>query len=131
MVYWHLWSGLTPCYWEFYTTAFAVPKDAVAGKAKVSVDFPLGQLPIDLTTTEMVVPTAAPPNKIREQAAAKARVTKARTWTDSSGKFQVKAKFQGMVNEVVKLEVEDGSVISVPLHKLSDDDQECIRERKY
>ncbi len=51
------------CYWEFYTTAFAVPKDVVAGKAKVSVGFPLGQLPFDLTTTEMVVPVGTPPNK--------------------------------------------------------------------
>ena len=41
------------------------------------------------------------------------------------------AKFRGMVSKVVKLELEDGTVISVPLEKLSDDDQECIRERKY
>jgi len=27
--------------------------------------------------------------------------------------------------------LEDGSVISIPLEKLSDDDQECIRQRKY
>jgi uncharacterized cupin superfamily protein len=55
----------------------------------------------------------------------------ARTWTDTSGKFRVKAKFRGIASEVVKLELEDGRVISVPLEKLSDDDQECIRQRKY
>ena len=49
------------CYWEFYTTEFEVPKGVVTGKAKVSVVLPAGALPIELTTTEMVVPVAAPP----------------------------------------------------------------------
>ena len=66
----------------------------------------------------------------REQAA-KAQARQVRTWTDASGKFRVTAKFRGMVNQVVKLEREDGTVISVPLEKLSDADQECIRQRKY
>jgi hypothetical protein len=66
----------------------------------------------------------------REQAA-KAQARPARTWTDASGSFSVTAKFRGMVNEVVKLEREDGSVINVPLEKLSEADQECIRLRKY
>jgi thiol-disulfide isomerase/thioredoxin len=60
-----------------------------------------------------------------------AKAVQARTWTDASGKFQVTAKFRGMSNKIVKLELEDGRVISLPLQKLSDDDQECIRERKY
>ena len=47
------------CYWEFYTTEFAVPKGVVAGQAKVSVEFPLGATPIELTTREMVVPIVA------------------------------------------------------------------------
>jgi len=51
------------CYWEFYTTEFAVPKGVVAGKAKVSVDLTFGVMPIELTTTEMVAPVVAPPNK--------------------------------------------------------------------
>jgi hypothetical protein len=67
----------------------------------------------------------------REQAAKAAQARQARVWTDTSGKFRVTAKFRGMGNSVVKLELEDGSVISVPLEKLSDDDQECIRQRKY
>ncbi len=36
-----------------------------------------------------------------------------------------------MANQIVKLELDDGRVISLPLEKLSDDDQERIRERKY
>ena len=44
------------CYWEFYTTEFEVPKGAVAGKAKVSVELPAGATTIELTTTEINVP---------------------------------------------------------------------------
>ena len=47
------------CYWEFYTTEFDLPKGVVAGKAKVTVKLPPGTTPIELTTTEMVVPVVA------------------------------------------------------------------------
>jgi hypothetical protein len=71
---WPTADGLTPlrtvhllnqrcCYWEFYTTEFAVPKGVVAGKAKVSVDLPLDVTSIELTTREIVVPVVAPSNK--------------------------------------------------------------------
>jgi len=56
----------------------------------------------------------------------------ARNLTDNQGKFRVKAKFRGIASEVVKLRfLEDAPRLSVPLEKLSDDDQECIRQRKY
>ncbi len=51
------------CYWEYYTTEFEVPKGVVAGKAKVSVELPAGATPIELTTTEMVMPVVAQPHK--------------------------------------------------------------------
>ena len=51
------------CYWEFYTTEFEVPRGVVAGKAKVSVDLLTFTMPIELTTTEMVVPVVAPPHQ--------------------------------------------------------------------
>jgi hypothetical protein len=69
--------------------------------------------------------------KRKSEPAAEAKVPLPRTWADASGKFHVTAKFRGMANKVVKLELEDGSVISVPLEKLSDEDQERIRQRKY
>jgi hypothetical protein len=47
------------CYWEFYTTEFKVPKGAVAGTAKITVDLPVGATPIKLTTTEMLAPVVA------------------------------------------------------------------------
>jgi thiol-disulfide isomerase/thioredoxin len=68
--------------------------------------------------------------KKREQTA-KAKTRQPRTWSDTSGKFHVTATFRGLANEVVKLELENGKVISVPLEKLSDDDQDCIRQQKY
>jgi peroxiredoxin len=55
---------------------------------------------------------------------------KFREWTDATGKFLRTAKFRGMVVGVVKLELEDGSTISIPLEKLSDEDQEYIRQRQ-
>ncbi len=48
------------CYWEFYTTEFAVPRGVVAGKAKVSVEILSFTMPTELTTTEMEAPVVAP-----------------------------------------------------------------------
>jgi cytochrome c biogenesis protein CcmG, thiol:disulfide interchange protein DsbE len=49
------------CYWEFYTTEFDPPRGIVPGKAKVSVRFAAGAMPIELTTTEIEAPVAARP----------------------------------------------------------------------
>ena len=51
------------CYWEFYTTEFEVPRGVVAGKAKVSIDLAAGVMPIELMTTEIVVPVVALPHE--------------------------------------------------------------------
>jgi hypothetical protein len=48
------------CYWDFYVTDFEVPKGAVPGEAKVSVDLLTFGTPIELTTTNMAVPVVAP-----------------------------------------------------------------------
>jgi hypothetical protein len=53
-----------------------------------------------------------------------------RTWTDSSGKFKIQAKFRGVINQKVKLEREDGSILNLPLEKLSDEDQDFVKKRK-
>lgn len=44
------------CYWEFYTSKFALPKGVVPGKAKLSVDLPASTVSIVLTTTEFELP---------------------------------------------------------------------------
>lgn len=53
-----------------------------------------------------------------------------RTWSDASGQFKVEAKFRGIIGANVKLERSDGSVINIPLEKLSSDDQAFIKKRK-
>jgi DNA-binding protein YbaB len=52
-------------------------------------------------------------------------------WTSSDGKFTVDAKFDGMTSKVVKLAKRDGTVVKLPLEKLSADDQEFIAKRKW
>ena len=47
------------CYWEFYTTAFEMPRGVVVGKAKLTVELTAGDTPIELTTTEIIAPVAA------------------------------------------------------------------------
>jgi peroxiredoxin len=59
-----------------------------------------------------------------------ANAPKFREWTDATGKFRRTAKFRGMTGGVVKLELEDGRTISVPLEKLSDEDREYIDQRR-
>jgi thiol-disulfide isomerase/thioredoxin len=49
------------CYWEFYTTDFDAPGGIVPGKAKISVRFAAGAMPIELTTTEIEEPVVGGP----------------------------------------------------------------------
>jgi thiol-disulfide isomerase/thioredoxin len=69
--------------------------------------------------------------KKKREHVAKTNARQPRTWSDATGNFHVTATFRGLVNKAVKLELENGTVINVPLEKLSDDDQECIRLKKY
>jgi len=51
-----------------------------------------------------------------------------RTWTDSTGKFKIKAKFIKLDEGAVTLEQEDGSEMEIPLKKLSAADQKVANE---
>ena len=51
-----------------------------------------------------------------------------RSWTDSSGKFTVKAKLISSIDGKVKLEKEDGRVINLTLEELSAKDQQYLEE---
>jgi SLA1 homology domain 1, SHD1 len=53
-----------------------------------------------------------------------------RTYQDSSGKFSVDAKFLEMSGDNVVLQKRDGSTIRVPLKRLSEKDQDYLRERQ-
>src|SRR5690349_14633674 len=51
-----------------------------------------------------------------------------RTWTDSTGKFKIKAKFIKLDEGTVTLEQEDGSEMEISLKKLSTADQKVANE---
>lgn len=53
----------------------------------------------------------------------------ARTWSDRSGEFEVEAELVVSKGGIVRLRKTDGKVISVPLRRLSDADQEFLREQ--
>ncbi|MBN1396083.1 MAG: trypsin-like peptidase domain-containing protein [Pirellulales bacterium] len=52
--------------------------------------------------------------------------SKMRTWTDSTGKHQIRAKCIGVKDGNVKLELANGKVITVPLEKLSEADKRFL-----
>lgn len=54
----------------------------------------------------------------------------ARTWTDSTGRFSVDAVLERVQTDVVVLRKADGSVVEVPIAKLSEEDQKYLQERK-
>jgi hypothetical protein len=60
----------------------------------------------------------------------KAREFEVRLWKDATGKFSIEAKLSGLSGGVVKLKKADGSVISVPVEKLSEADRAYLEELK-
>jgi hypothetical protein len=53
-----------------------------------------------------------------------------RIWSDSTGRYKIRAKFGGAIFGKVKLIKEDGSTVQLPLEKLSDEDQDWINEKR-
>lgn len=51
-----------------------------------------------------------------------------RTWTDSTGKHKIEAEFVEILEGQVKLKKPDGKIASLPLGKLSKDDQIYLRK---
>jgi hypothetical protein len=62
-----------------------------------------------------------------KRAATKTRSHEFRTWTDSTGKFSVEARFAGYAMGVLKLQKKDGTTLKVPLERLSAADKEYVR----
>jgi hypothetical protein len=54
-----------------------------------------------------------------------------RTWTDSTGAHKTEAKFGGLVTGKVTLIKRNGTSVEVPLEKLSAEDQEWIKAKKW
>jgi S1-C subfamily serine protease/thiol-disulfide isomerase/thioredoxin len=53
-----------------------------------------------------------------------------RTWTDTTGKFQVVARLVTVENGTVQLELEDGRIVEVPAQRLSDGDCQFVARRE-
>lgn len=53
-----------------------------------------------------------------------------RTWTDSTGKFQVEAEFIKVQDDAVLLRRTDGRTIRVPLNRLSEKDRQHVADRQ-
>jgi hypothetical protein len=52
-----------------------------------------------------------------------------RIWTDSSGKHKIEARLSSVASGQVQLIKHDGSLIQVPLDKLSDEDQQWVQRQ--
>src|SRR5436305_5484135 len=59
-----------------------------------------------------------------------ARVAAAREWADVTGKFKIEAELVAVRNGKVILEKTDGTVITVPLDKLSAADQAFLKAKE-
>ncbi len=70
-------------------------------------------------------PNSGSPDKPKSAGGAEKRF-EFRTWTSKTGKFKVRAKLRGVEDGKVKLEKEDGTVIVVPLSRLSEADQRFL-----
>jgi SLA1 homology domain 1, SHD1 len=66
--------------------------------------------------------------KAERERKAKEEAAKWRTWMDSSGRFRLEAKLNGIIDGNASLKKRDGTVVRVPLGRLSDDDQKWIKE---
>lgn len=66
---------------------------------------------------------------VKEKQAVKDKAEGWRTWTSTAG-TKTEAKFKGMVGQKVRLEKRDGTIITVPSDRLSEEDLAWIRGRK-
>src|SRR5271157_351371 len=69
-------------------------------------------------------------NPFEGAASAKKEPEGFREWVDASGRFKINAKFVGTTDDKVKLLKEDGSVLKVSSDKLSDEDQQWIKDKQ-
>ena len=71
----------------------------------------------------------SPPEDTQPQKPAPQKLVNGRIWTDNTGKFSIEAEFKSYANGIVTLMKADGSTIKLPKAKLSDEDQEWIKQR--
>ena len=103
------------------------------GATKGKIELPVTRFKITAKSTKPA--NAAKPNKSSESTSTTQSSTsfdeaKLRTWADKSGRFQVKAKLLERVADSVRLETEDGRLITVEISRLSDFDQKYLASAK-
>jgi hypothetical protein len=84
--------------------------------------------PAEIEDFDQKVYFAVPPDVVAKGGVAPTGVPTVRLWTDATGRFKVRARFLGMTNDNVRLKKMDGSEISVPITRLSKDDQQVVRQ---
>ncbi len=72
--------------------------------------------------------TAAGATPAGSAPAANSASTAVREWSDATGKFHVKAELIGVKDGKVQLKKSDGEILSVPLAKLSAQDQDAVKK---
>ena len=80
-----------------------------------------GDWMIRVTVDRLKNPAAQPDNNPAAQT---------REWTDSTGSFHLQAEYLGFDDGKVRLQKADGTVIAVPLERLSQADREFVRQTK-
>lgn len=71
----------------------------------------------------------ATPEDTSEIAAKQAPAQGPRTWTDRSGKYRIEGTLEGFSDDKVQLRRSDGKTIAVELDRLSEADQQVVRQR--
>jgi len=94
------------------------------------------ELKIELGTLvdpEVVLQQIQPDTPVQPEVSAKdiLRKAKTRVWTSVDGKFSIEATFVKSNPIQVTLEKTDGSMIDVPLEKLSNEDKKFIKNREW
>jgi len=120
------------------STHIAAPSDAQpADVAPAPVETPAepDSTPVDPeaaeTTSTEPAETSTPvePESPEEMAAERIEAAKWRTWT--AGDYQARLKFVTLIGNTVRLQREDGSTLEVPLERLSAEDVDWIRNRRW
>jgi len=88
---------------------------------------PAAVIPSTVATNPPATSTTATPPKPMSTSESKPVSATLRTWTNHTGDFKVEATFLSFLDGKVKLRRKDGKEISVPLDRLSEDDQKFVK----
>ena len=107
-------------------------------KVKLLGRRPEGQFGPNLVDCRIVSSSPAPPVKVADAAPVAPPVAgkkptdepPMRTWTSSNGKFTIEAQCVGVADGKVQLKKSDGKTLTLPLEKLSQADQDYLKENR-